>query len=163
MSPMYMGCPSSHASNFFRIKGAAHSRATRRRKLTGRRAHSSHIFPFISGSSFSTRAFAANISALLLQPPASSCQLCSSQRPTPYVIYIFITAFKMQEKKKEWGMNKASSCWGLKTFFLEHEASPTSSPQPAASLSTAPSVPHGHSSAGGQDASTQASSLNPLT
>lgn len=37
-------------------------------------------------------------------------------------------------------MNKASSCWGPKTFFLEHEASPTSSPQPAASLSTAPSV-----------------------
>lgn len=95
-----------------------------------------------------------------LQPPAASSALL---RGLHLMLYIFITAFKMQEKKKEWGMNKASSCWGLKTFFLEHEASPTSSPQPAASLSTAPSVPHGHSSAGGQDASTQASSLNPLT
>lgn len=52
-------------------------------------------------------------------------------------------------------MNKAASCWVPTTFFLEHEAFPTSSPQPAPSINTSHSIPHAHSSAGGQNASTQ--------
>lgn len=60
-------------------------------------------------------------------------------------------------------MNKASSCRVPKTFFLEHEAFSTSSPQPAPSINTSHSIPHSHSSAGGENASTQVSFLNPLT
>lgn len=117
VSCMYMGYPSSYASNFFRIKGAAHSRATWRRKLAGRRAHSSHIFPFISsGSSFSTRPFTANISALLLQPPAASSALL---RGLHLMLYIFLLQLlKCREKKKGVGHEQSFFLLGTEDILF---------------------------------------------
>lgn len=75
VSPTYMGCPSSHASNFFRIKGAAHSRATRRRKLAGRRAHSRTSSLWSQGP------------ASAQEPLLQTSQLCFSSLQLPALLF----------------------------------------------------------------------------
>lgn len=79
------------------------------------------------------------------------------QGNTFYVIHIFITIFLNAKKKK--GRSKAPS-WVPKTYFLKHEAHLSTAARPSINISH---CPHGHSSAGGQNSSTQLTFLCPLT
>lgn len=120
VSRMYMGCPSSYAVQLLQDRRCGSQQGhTEEEARWAESTFLTHLPFHLLRVQLQHKALYCK--HLSFASPASSGQLCSSQRPTLYVIYIFITTFKMQKKKKkkktEWGMNKASSCWRPDILF----------------------------------------------
>lgn len=69
-----------------------------------------------------------------------------------YFYYNFLNAKKKKGRRK-------GPFWVPKTYFLEHKAHLSTAARPSINISH---CPHGHSSAGGQNSSTQLTLLRPL-